>query len=227
LNTLAIDTATESLGLCLQTENTSINFSMKIGLKHTQRLVPWIERLCGEANLQTTAIDLLVVSIGPGSFTGLRIGLATAKGFAIGAGCDLVGVPTLDTWAWSLRYFDGIIVPALDAKKSRIYAAFYRDGEKISDYLDLSPEDLASEINSYRKKETPIIVTGPFAPYLIEKMKKSADKPLPFLDPGHAMLNPAFLLDRGKLIFNREGSHGHNLTPLYLRKSEAEIHRAP
>ncbi len=227
MNTLAIDTAVESLGLCLQTENASINLSLKIGFKHARLLVPWIERLCSEANIQTTAIDLLVVSIGPGSFTGLRIGLATAKGLAMGAGCALVGVPTLDTWAWGLRYFDGIVVPCIDAKKRRSYAAFYRNGEKISDYLDLSPENLAADICSYRKKETPIIVTGPFAPFLIEKMKKGAEQLLPLLDPGHAMLNPAFLLEKGKLIFDREGDHGHNLTPLYLRKSEAEIHSAP
>ena len=128
MNCLALDTSAEALGICLKTDRDLLNFSQIRGYRHAATLVPWISRFCREAEFSPDKLDVVVVAMGPGSFTGLRIGMATAKGLAAGADCPLVGVPSLDVYGWGLRNAPGLVLPVVDAKKNRLYAAFYKEG---------------------------------------------------------------------------------------------------
>jgi tRNA threonylcarbamoyladenosine biosynthesis protein TsaB len=118
--------------------------------RHVEQGAAMIERVLGLSGVTVEGLAGVAVSLGPGSFTGLRVGLSLAKGLCFGRGLPLVGVPTLDCVAESLAHFDGLVVPTKDARRGEIYFAFYRAGggrvARLSDYRALAPDDLAAEI---------------------------------------------------------------------------------
>jgi len=220
-NILAIDTATESLGICLQSgEKRILNLTLKIGFQHSVFLVPWIHKLIDQSGIGLSQLDLLICSIGPGSFTGLRIGLSTAKGIAQGADCPVVGVPTLNAIAAGFTHYRGIIVPVIDARKNRFYSAIYEGSERITEYLDISQQDLINRCLDFES----VHLTGPAANIIAEAMEKQSLKDAFALDPGYAMINPYFLLKAGiKKYFLDKKGNPDSMGPFYIRKSEAEI----
>jgi tRNA threonylcarbamoyladenosine biosynthesis protein TsaB len=218
MNILAIDTATETLGLCLQMGSQKRVYTLQIGLKHAQSLVPTVAQMFSDFELSADALDLVVCALGPGSFTGLRIGLSTAKGLAMGAGCALIGVSGLNGLAYRYTELDSLVVPMLPGLRNKYYLALYEHGQRISDYLDLPLSELPSQLAKYDR----IFLTGPQSDtvyrYLIQELEGlnlSWDRACPFTDPQG-------ILEAGKLKFVKNGSD-QELTPLYLRKSEAEI----
>ena len=219
MNIIAIDTSTESLGLCLKTETMLLRISHKANFKHAEALAPWIEKLCIEASIKPGEINLVIVSIGPGSFTGLRIGLATAKGLAVGAACPITGVPTLDAIAWPHKHFAGTVIPVINAKKNRLYAALYQNDRRVSDYLDISTEELFEKI----KNLNDILITGPYAEEFYKTIHKRLKNTNIFVDPDFSLINSYSLLQKGAILYNGSGIQNKDIFPLYLRKSEAEL----
>jgi len=96
------------------------------GGAHARKLLPTIDRLLLESELSLAALDGLAVSVGPGSFTGLRVGLATMMGFRMITGLPLAAVPTLEAMAWNLRHADRPLCPILKARTGAVYWAMYR-----------------------------------------------------------------------------------------------------
>ena len=92
-------------------------------------------------------LDLIVCSKGPGSFTGLRIGMSTAKGLSMGSGVPLVTIGTMEMMAYGLDFFDGIVVPVIDARKKRYYTAFFNNKQRITENFDLTPFEILTKIN--------------------------------------------------------------------------------
>ncbi len=219
MNIIAIDTSTESLGLCLKTETMLLRISQKANFKHAEALAPWIEKLCIEASIKPGEINLVIVSIGPGSFTGLRIGLATAKGLAMGAACPITGVPTLDAIAWSHKHFGGSVIPIINAKKNRLYAALYQNNKRVSDYLDISTEELFEKLRNLND----ILITGPYGEEFYKTIHKRLKNTNIFVDPDFSLINSYSLLQKGAILYTEGGIKSMDIFPLYLRKSEAEL----
>jgi len=219
MNIIAIDTSTETLGICLKADDIILRISHKANFKHAEALAPWVEKLCTEADIKPGQLSLIIASIGPGSFTGLRIGLATAKGLAMGAACPITGVPTLDAIAWTHNYFKGTVIPVINAKKNRLYSAFYQNDQRISEYLDISAEDLALKT----KNLSDLLITGPYADEFYTVLKKRLKTSNIFLDPDFSLINTYSLLQKGVILYNKSGMKNEDVFPLYLRKSEAEL----
>jgi len=149
--TLSIETSDYVGGVALIRDGRPV---AEVGLagKETQsrRLMVIIKWLMQRLGADWSDLGLLAVSLGPGSFTGLRIGLATAKGLAFALGLPLIGVPTLDALASHVIACKGdFVCPVLDARKSQVYTALYQIGssgelEKISPYQAIFPEELAA-----------------------------------------------------------------------------------
>ena len=153
---LAIDTSTDYLSLAIMRGDRIIaRFHRKSHMRHSSILVPMIDRLLKKARLKLKAIDCFAISAGPGSFTGLRIGVTTIKGFSYALNKPIVAVPTLDVIANNAKKFKGVICPVLDARKNKVYACFYRsDGEeikRISKYLLLPVNELEEKAAKYDK----------------------------------------------------------------------------
>ncbi|MBQ6321824.1 MAG: tRNA (adenosine(37)-N6)-threonylcarbamoyltransferase complex dimerization subunit type 1 TsaB [Lachnospiraceae bacterium] len=120
---------------------------------HSQTLLPMIAQICQMAQQDPSKLDAIAVSSGPGSFTGLRIGSATAKGMAFAIGCPIVEVPTLEGLACNLSETEGIVVPMMDARRSQVYTAIYRfrqgNCETLADAMAVPVQELIEQINTY------------------------------------------------------------------------------
>ncbi len=148
---LGIDTSARSLGVAIaENGNILITCEKNFGLRHSQDLIPTIKDLLKKLSLEIKDIDGIAVSLGPGSFTGLRVGVTAAKALAIASGKPVIGIPTLDVIAHNAYYYPGTICPIVDARKKLLYAALYKNKngslKKLSQYLLISPDALVKKI---------------------------------------------------------------------------------
>jgi tRNA threonylcarbamoyladenosine biosynthesis protein TsaB len=225
LNALAIDTATPALGLSLRAGGDTRTVLVQAGFRHSETLLPQTERLLTDSGLKPAELDLIVCSLGPGSFTGIRIGLATAKGMAFGARaaggrCQLVGASTLDGLAWRYRSFPGGVVPVNASLRRRFHAAVYLRGRRDGEYLEAELEELAERLAPHQE----LLLTGSGAEALYRLLAPRRAVNAVVLDAEAVPCDPAGLLEQGLDLFLRQGP-ASELHPLYLRKSEAEIRR--
>ena len=151
---LAIDTSTDYLALAIMDEETLIaRIHKKAPRSHSSLLMPMVDKVLKESKTGLNKLDGFCVSIGPGSFTGLRIGVTTVKGLAFVTKKPIVAVPTLDAIAENGRKKCGIICPVLDARKNKVYASIYKsDGaqiKKISKPLLCLEADLLKRLEKY------------------------------------------------------------------------------
>ncbi len=149
VNVLALDTSTSCLSVALMRDRTTlteINLTVKVG--HAGMILPVIDEALSKSSMKKADITLIATGTGPGSFTGLRIGIATAKGLARAIGCPLAGIPTLDIIARGALPSSMQIMPIIDAKKGEVYCALYnKDGSRLTDSMNLRPEGLAALVN--------------------------------------------------------------------------------
>lgn len=214
MNVLALDTATEVLALCASRDDSWATLCLRRGLQHSPSLLPLAGQLLAQAGLAPSDLDLLVCSLGPGSFTGIRIGLATALGISHGRGIPVVGVSTLEAIARSWEGHDGDIFPVIDARKGKIYFARFRGGARQGEYHDGTPQELAAMI---AQADRPLLA-GPDAQGIRGMLGAAAAAV-----PCGGSLDPLSLLRIGVERYTTEGASPEGLRPLYLRKSEAEI----
>lgn len=219
MNILALDTATEILSVGLRTDSGYFETSIAAGLRHSEYLLPAVDELVRIASCGAE-FGLVVCMRGPGSFTGLRIGMATAKGIASGSSCPLAAVSTLDVLADGYEFFDGLVVPVIDARKQRVYTAFYRNGSRLSEDLDVSPRDLLDRIGD----DAQILFTGPGVPIVAAIAGTSAGGRYHF-DSRAAASRAASLLRLGEQQFGDRGPEPPDAGPVYLRESEAQLGR--
>jgi tRNA threonylcarbamoyladenosine biosynthesis protein TsaB len=219
---LSFDTSGEVLSIYVESAGGSRETVIDSGLRHAEYLMPEISRLLEENNLKPEDLDLIAVSRGPGSFTGLRIGMATAKGIAAGSNVPMISIPTLDAMAWGRGWSNALIVPIIDARKGRFYSCLYQNNNPLTEYLDTSADDLLQIIEAKRRDEqTPVQLTGPGSMLFSRKVSL----------PGFFHFDPfcrrglAFALARCACsnYTGRDKGDKPEDGPLYIRKSEAEL----
>ncbi len=133
---LAIETSSLAGGIALMDEERLIaEYRLHVDVRHAERIMVAIDRLLKDSKTALAECDAITVSIGPGAFTGLRVGLATAKGLAFGAGIDLVAVPTLEVMAAAFPYAKPLIAPFVDARRGEVYWALFDCGKGNPDRL--------------------------------------------------------------------------------------------
>ena len=140
MNILAVDTAGKTAAVAVLRDDVLLyEAQCNNGLTHSETLLPMIDTALKAAGLTVDDLDVLGVTNGPGSFTGLRIGVATAKGLAWAEDKDCAPCSTLESMAWPLAFFrDAVIVCAMDARRKQVYnALFQTDGERLT---RLSPD---------------------------------------------------------------------------------------
>lgn len=217
MNILSIDTSTPHLSIAVTSEDRRAELSLHLGLTHSEKLIPAIDRICKDCSISIRDLDLVVCSRGPGSFTGLRIGLATAKGISLGAGCPLITIPSLDAYSYPFRNLPGIVVPVIDAKKKHVFSALYKNGERMGDYLDISPSALAEVLLNETR---PVFLVGPdfslLAPFLPAKSR------IVLLETIFSGKSLAFR-DIAVQLYSKGYKEPDESGLLYLRDSEAEL----
>ena len=218
MKVLGLETATLAGGAALiDGDRIAGEYTLNIRVTHSERVMFAVDRLLTDAGWRPSDLEGLAVSIGPGSFTGLRIGVSTAKGLALALGLAVVPVPTLDALAAGLPFAALPVCPILDARKGEVYASLYRwDGGAMRrewEYLALAPAALA------RLFTEPVIVCGDGAGIVRSTFARLA--------PGARRLpSPACVAELGHaMLAAGAGVPPVDLAPLYLRPSEAELKR--
>jgi tRNA threonylcarbamoyladenosine biosynthesis protein TsaB len=173
-----------------------------------------IDMLMGKAALKPHDLSGVVCMGGPGSFTGLRIGFAIAKGLSLSLGIPYAAIPTLDCIARPFAAWPGTVVPALDAKKGAFFCALYQSGKRLCPDMDAPPDEIARAING---APGPILLTGPAASLLESKLDLKAGKGLRW---GNAQTLLQIARETNCITqCNTDPSCG----PVYIRKSDAEL----
>lgn len=220
---LALDTSTSRGSLALLAgERLLAEFTLESSASYLHRLLAGLDYLFQETGRTVQEVELIAVSQGPGNFTGLRLGLSTAKGLALGVGCPVIAVNTLDILAANFPFTSLPICPILDAKKQEIYAARYRSRagtcERVGEYVLLPPRTVAAGIT------TPTLITGPglerYGALFQEVLGDLAVFPPPELC--HVRAPVLARLGREQLTAGRVPDLD-KLTPFYLRPADAEI----
>ncbi len=175
-------------------------------------------------NLKLEDISGIAVSIGPGSFTGLRIGLGVAKGLSYAGSLPLLGIPTLDALAFSLKEIPHLICPILEAKRDEIYSAVFRGKGNLDKVMDYKCEDINSLLVRLSSLKEQIIFLGEGTIKYRGIIKERIGQDALLIDPKTVLprgVNVAFMgLEKLKI---GKGDDIYTLSPLYLRRSEAEI----
>jgi tRNA threonylcarbamoyladenosine biosynthesis protein TsaB len=243
MNLLAIDTATPVLSIALETEKGVFAFEADAGQQHSGLLMDALDMLIKTANLAPGKLEGVVCLKGPGSFTGLRIGFATAKGLALSLGIPFASVPTLDCMAEPFPVWPGIVLPLIDAKKSCFFAALYRGGERISGYLDAGPPEISAAalkaLAEAPEDERRLLLTGPDAGMFLQRLNAppghgdSSEKPAapPLFPMDLCRLDPDFRRGRARdlLVIAKKVNIFDTMKeevfsgPEYIRKSDAEL----
>ena len=192
-----------------------------------ESLLGIVDALLGDVGCRADEIDGFAVSIGPGSFTSLRIGIATVKGLAFGRAHRAVGVPTLEALALGTQGA-GSVVPLLDARRGEFYAAAYASGEPGAD----GRLEVRLEAGVYRPEEIadalsgPIVLVGEGVPLCGDAIRAAHDAPVDLVTPPAGLPSASRVARLGaSMLESGLAVHAADLVPEYLRRAEAEVKR--
>jgi len=223
MNIIAFDTSSRVLSAALASGDDVWYTEIDAESRHSELLMECADWLCASAALAPAELSLAACMKGPGSFTGLRIGFAAAKGLALALGIPLAAVPTLDCLSYPFGYWPGIVIPALDAKKNCFFAALYRRGERLTSDMDAPAETIArAALGAALNAHEPLLLTGSGAELLGASLAPYIAPEFVNIDKGFNRGKARELLDIVKNIRLSVGD-GLNTGPVYLRKSDAEL----
>lgn len=219
MNILAIDTSTKYFCLVIAKGAKIVAREYKpLGRELSRLIIPHIDMALKKAKLSLCDIDYFGIGVGPGSFTGLRVGLATIKGLMFGLNKKVFTVSSLDIIASSVFKDKALVCPVVDAKRSLIYSAIYKTGRRKSKYLLVSVKDLLKTV----KEKVTFLGDG----LLVYKndIRRHLKEPVVFLDESFWYPLPESLLRLGlEKIKSREFSDINKIVPLYLYPKECQI----
>ena len=224
---LAFETSAKAASVALMEKGRLLGESYQnTGLTHSQTLLVMAEDLLKACNLTAQDVEAVAVAAGPGSFTGVRIGVAAAKGFAWGGELPCYGVSTLEAMALNLGVYQGYVVSAMDARRSQVYTAIFHAEKGL---LTRVEEDMAISLEGLKEKiknlEESIFLVGDGALLCYNTLLEEV--PGLVLPPEHRMHQRAagVALAAQAMMDAGDPGNGAELTPNYLRLSQAERER--
>lgn len=193
------------------------------GRRHAESLVPSIRFICEQAQVELSEISVVAVDLGPGLFTGMRVGIATAKALAHGLRVPVIGVSSLDLLAFPLRTSPRLIVATIDARRGEVFFAFYRQVpggvQRVGEHRVGTPADLAAELSARREE---LLIVGDGALRYAEEFESLSR--VEVADAGMAFPSAASLVQLAHARALREQfGAADDIEPIYLRKPDAEI----
>jgi len=218
---LAIESSAKAASCAIAEDGDLLaQYWQKSALTHSRTLLAMTEHLLADMDLTMGDMDGIAVAKGPGSFTGVRIGVAAAKGLAWGAGKPVCGVSTLKAMAHHLRDRDGVVCPVMDARRSQVYNALFEGGtlKRLTPDRATALDELAEELRTLQK---PVYLVGDGAIITFAFLEKAGVKAS--LAPEPMLFQSAW----GVAMAAAEGPFGppDDLQPAYLRLSQAERER--
>ena len=195
---------------------------------HSQTLLPMLDELRNMIDLDVDSIDAVAIASGPGSFTGLRIGSATAKGLGLGWKKPLVEVPTLEGLAWNLWGTDRIVCPLMDARRNQVYTAAYEfvpadEGYEMRTVIPQAPVDITEMIERLNELGRPVIFLGDGVPVYLPVIRERCKVEYSLAPAGSNRQRAANVAVLGSIYYEQgKQVDAADHRPEYLRKSQAE-----
>jgi len=222
---LGIETSSSQVGCALGGHEGILAYTAtNRGQRHAELLVPAVQFTCRSARVELREIGAVAVGLGPGLFTGLRVGIATAKAMAMALRVPMIGIPSLDLLAFRVRFTNRLIVVATDARRGELFHAWYRASpggvQRVTPHQVGSPEDVASDIEASGED---VLLVGDGALRYQELF--ASVRHLEVADGGLAHPSAGALVQLAHAQALREEFVGPGeVRPIYLRKPDAEIH---
>ncbi len=217
---LAIDSTANTSTVALLEDDTLIAiYTVNTKNTHSETLLPMVKSLLMASNVTVDDIDAFAVANGPGSFTGVRIGVATIKGLAFGRNKKCVGVSTTEALSVNLEGFDGIACPIMNARRGQVYTCIYKDGKPLIDECCMMLDELIPILEKYDES---IYFTGDGYELILDKEIKNKRH-----TPEYLRYSNAYGVGKiaYKKIINGEYTMDTDLRVNYLRKPQAERER--
>lgn len=218
-----------------ENDNLIAEYTVQYKKTHSQTLLPMLQEICRMVELDLDTVDAIAVAAGPGSFTGLRIGSATAKGLAFAMKKPIIPVPTVDGLAYQMYGAGDLVCPIMDARRNQVYTGIYEfipdcDGQfaydmrVIKEQCAVSFDEIAEILNGYNRD---VIFLGDGVPVFQERMAQILHVPYTAAPLHRARQSAAAIAALGS-IYYRQGKavSGAEYVPEYLRLSQAERERA-
>ncbi len=233
---LALDSSGLVASVALaEDDNLIAEYTVQYKKTHSQTLLPMLQEICRMVALDLDTVDAIAVAAGPGSFTGLRIGSATAKGLAFAMKKPIVPVPTVDGLAYQMYGARDLVCPIMDARRNQVYTGIYefipdQDGRFSYDMRVIKKQcavpfdEIAESLNEYDRN---VVFLGDGVPVFQERMAQVLRVPYATAPLHRARQSAAAIAALGSLYY-RQGKavDGAVFTPEYLRLSQAERERA-
>lgn len=222
---LGIDSSGHTASVALYADGVVLSeYSNNIGLTHSQTLLPMVAEIFSRTGHTVDELDAIAVSAGPGSFTGLRIGAATAKGLALGYDIPLLEVSTLEGLAMNVRDMDAVYVhPIMDARRSQVYTATFLDGQLIGAEEAIGIEELVAKINQMPGKH---FFLGDAVPVYRSCLEAQLSVPYRFAGPGNLLQRASSVAMLGaEQLAQGKAVSGKDFHLSYIRKPQAERER--
>lgn len=195
---------------------------------HSQTLLPMLDELRSMIELDMNTVDAIAIAAGPGSFTGLRIGAATAKGLGLALNKPLVEVPTLEGLAWNLWGTEKLVCPIMDARRNQVYTGVYEfvengTGFEMRSVVEQKADDIVELVNQLNELGRPVIFLGDGVPVYDKVIAEHCKVSYSLAPAGNNRQRAASVAALGAVYY----AQGKTVTaadhqPEYLRKSQAE-----
>ncbi len=164
MKALAIDCATEVLTVAAKDENHYVKVTMSLGNKQSEKLLPAIDYVFSELSLSAKDLDYTTLTLGPGTFTGLRLGLSTLKALSLSYGIPIYGIDTLTAYAYPYKSAIESVLSVLENRDDEYFYSFFVRGEKLNEIQDKSCEEILKQIDP----ENSVLVCGAGAKHFVD-----------------------------------------------------------
>ncbi len=219
---LALDCASVSAGVALLDEEVVLGEAFtNVKLTHSQTLLPMVEELFKNTQIPMDSVDGFAVTVGPGSFTGVRIGVAAVKGMADALKKPCYAVSALEAAAYPFRSFDGIVCPLMDARRDQVYTALFRGKNRLLEDSAMSTAELSEILKQYENEK--VLLVGDGAQKGMDAFVKDGNRfslaPSQFR---FVRASSVGLLAKEHIANGEDGVKAQALLPMYLRLPQAQ-----
>ncbi len=219
MNALVIDCAVSKLSIAAKNDTKTVKIVLDIGIKQSEKLLPAIDYVLKEAELEPKNLDYTAVTLGPGTFTGLRLGLSALKALNLSYDIPVYGIPSLDAYAHPYDSAIESVLSVLEAKEDEFFYAFYIRGQKLREEEDSEIEEILKQIDA----ETSVLVCGPGAKTFVDRTHEITSLySIHAFTPENDACESLFEMAE-KMIREKQPPLADYDGPLYVRKSEAEL----
>ena len=221
---LAIDSSAKAASVCIANEEKIIGeFFINTLLTHSQTLMPMTEQLLKNTKMTIDEVDAIAVNAGPGSFTGVRIGVAAAKGLAFPKNLPCVSVSTLESMAYNLLGTDCVVCAVMDARCSQVYNAMFRiKGETVERLTDDRALSLSDLLLEFKQTDERILIVGDGAEITYDFLKNEASNAVLAPKNRRTQTASSVALAAFQKLFEGKTKTAAELMPIYLRLPQAQ-----